>query len=425
MSTGTKRPPVVGTLAEYSEAPFERRTEWAKTGDIVRITGNEADHHMATHPEYVEEVLFEEEEVVKYDGFESVFGDGMVAQYGDQWQAQRGAIQPAFRPGMIQSYVETMRGTVQQFCAAIDDGQTFDAREQFTDLTMEIMLQTLFGGTGERKETISGAAERITEWFLESATAGEVPPEVQSDYERGMDDLLELVDGMIADRRSGQGGGGLLSMMIELGPDSDANYTDERIRDETINMLFGAHETTALTLTYTMYLLAGNPEAASRARSELSSVVGEGVPESEHLSELEYTEQTVDEALRLYCPAHSLFRETTADIELGGYTVPEGDLILLPQWVIHRDGRWWDDPETYRPERFADDSDRPSFAFFPFGAGPRACIGETFARAEAKVVVGGLLDAFEFERETETFEMQASLTAVPDRPVELTARTRE
>jgi len=425
MSTDTKLPPTVGTLSEYSQAPFERRTEWAEAGDLVRITGPDADHHMVAHPAYVEQVLFEEDGVMKYEGHESVFGKGMVSVYGDQWRAQRGAMQPAFQPAAIQSYTETMRDIVTGVINEIDDGQTIDARERFTDLTMEIMLQTLFGGSGERKKTISRAAARITEWFLETATAGDVPPEVQSDYERGMDELTTLIDGMVGDRRAGEGGGGLLSMMLELGPDSDAGYTDERIRDEMITMLFGAHETTALTLTYTMYLLAGNPEAAAQARSELSSVVGGGVPGPEHLSKLEYTEHTIDEALRLYSPAHSLFREATADVELGGYTVPEGDLILLPQWVIHRDERWWDDPQTYRPERFADDGDRPSFAFFPFGAGPRVCIGEAFARAEAKVVVGGLLDAFEFEQETETFGMEASLTAVPDRPIELTAWARE
>lgn len=420
MSTERPLPPAVGTLAEYSEAPFERRTEWAREGDVVRITGPEADHHMAVHPELVEEVLFHGDDFQKFEAYSSVFGGGMVSVYDEQWRAQRGAIQPAFQPAKIQSYAETMREIVQSAVADVDDGAVIDTRELFTDLTMEVMLQTLFGGESDRKETIGESAAQITEWFLETATAGDVPPEVQSDYEHGMSELTAMIDEMIAERREGADGDGLLSMLVAIGPEGDAAYTDERIRDEMITTLFAAHETTALTLTYTLFLLADAPEAAAEARAELDRVVGGGVPEPDHLEDLEYTEQVIDEALRLYSPAHSLFREATADTELGGFTIPEGDVLYLPQWVVHRDERWWDEPTAFRPERFAtDDPDRPAFAFFPFGAGPRSCIGERFARAEAKTVVGGFLDAFEFDRVTESFGLRASLTAVPDGPIEL------
>jgi cytochrome P450 len=419
MSTEQQLPPEVGTLREYSEAPFERRTEWAKEGDLVRITGPEEDHHMAAHPDLVEQVLFEEDGFVKFEGYNSVFGQGMVTVYGDQWRAQRGTIQPAFQPGKIRSYAETIRDIVADTITDIGDGDVVDLRELFTDLTMEVMLETLFGGSGNKTE-ISAAASRITEWFLETATAGEVPASVQSDFERGMDELTEMIHGMIEERRGGDVDGDLLSMLVSIGAAGEANYTDDRIRDEMITMLFAAHETTALTLTYTLYLLADAPDVGQTLREELQTVLDGADPGPEHLDELVYTEQVVDEALRLYCPAHSLFREATEDVQLGGYTIPEGDVLYLPQWVIHRDERWWDEPTTFRPERFAeDDPDRPSFAFFPFGAGPRRCIGESFARAEAKLAVAGLADAFEFERLTETFDMHASLTAVPDRPIEM------
>jgi len=424
MSTERTLPPAVGTLREYSTAPFERRTEWAQEGDVVRITGPEEDHHMAVHPALVEEVLFEKDGFVKFEGYSSVFGGGMVSVQGDQWRAQRGAIQPAFQPAKVRSYSETIADIAREAVAEIDDGETVDARELFTDLTMEVMLETLFGGTNNRKETISDAAHRITEWFLETATAGDVPPEVQSGYEGGMDELTGMIEEMIAERRTSEGGEDLLSMLVAIGAGGAEDYTDERIRDEMITMLFGAHETTALTLTYTLYLLADAPDVGRRLRAELDSVLDGSAPGPEHLEQLEYTEQVIDEALRLYSPAHSLFREAATDVELDGYTIPEGDVLYLPQWVVHRDDWWWDEPTAFRPERFAGDQDRPSFAFFPFGAGPRRCIGEGFARAEAKLVVAAFADAFEFERETETFEMHASLTAVPDRPIEVTHHRR-
>jgi cytochrome P450 len=416
--------PEVGTLREYSEAPFERRTEWAQEADVVRITGPEEDHHMAVHPNLVEQVLFEEDSFVKFEGYDSVFGQGMVTVYDDQWRAQRGTIQPAFQPAKIRSYSETIGDIAQGTVSGIDGGETLDARELFTGLTMEVMLETLFGGTEGRKQTISDAANRITEWFLETATAGEVPPEVQSDYEHGMEELTQMIEEMIDERRSVDEGSDLLSMLVAIGTGGEADYTDERIRDEMITMLFGAHETTALTLTYTLFLLADAPDVGQQLRAELDSVINGDDPGPEHLEALNYTGQVINEALRLYSPAHSLFREAIDDVELGGYTVPEGDVLYLPQWVIHRDERWWDEPLEFRPERFADGGDHPTFAFFPFGAGPRRCIGEQFARAEAKLVVAAFADAFEFERETETFNMQASLTAVPDRPINMTFTQR-
>lgn len=427
MSSEKKLPPEVGTLVEYSEAPFERRTEWAEEGDVVRITGPEEDHHMVAHPDHVEQVLFDDDDkYVKYGGYKSVFGDGLVSVYGDQWRAQRGTLQPAFQPQQVVSYCETIQGIVRDVVGDVEDGETLDVRELMTDLTMEVMLETLFGGAEDEDGTISRAAERITEWFLETATAGEVSEETQTHFDEGLSELTEMIDGMIAEREGDSESDDLLSMLIAIGPDSEAGYTDERIRDELITMFFAAHETTALTLTYTLFLLADDAEVGEKLRSELDETLDGDFPAPEHLDDLEYTEQVIDEALRLYSPAHSLFREATTDVEIDGYTIPEGDVLYLPQWVVHRDERWWDEPTAFKPERFdGSDDDRPSFAFFPFGAGPRRCIGEQFARAEAKLVIAAFADAFEFERETETFEMYASLTAVPDRPIEMTAHARE
>ena len=421
MSTETERPPPVGTLAEYSEAPFARRTEWAQEGDLVRITGPDADHHMAVHPDHVEEIVFDQRRFKKFEAYESVFGKGVISVYGDQWRAQRGAIQPAFVPQKVRQYVTQMRGVVRSVTNRLGGGGTFDARSVFSDLTMEVMLRALYGGVNG-KEPISAAAERITEWFLESATAGDVPPEVQGGYESGLSELVTLIDEMVAER-DGSEDGDLLSMLIALGADSDAEYTSDRIRDEMITMLFAAHETTALTLTYTLYLLADSPGVEQRLHAEIDEVVDGELPTAEEIDELTYTEQVIDEALRLYCPAHALFRETTEEISLDGYTIPQGDVVQLPQWVIHRDERWWDEPTAFRPERF-DERDHRSYAFFPFGVGPRRCIGEDFARAESKLVVASLCNQFSFDRLTEEFEMHASLTAVPDRPIELVAHDR-
>lgn len=426
MSTGDQRPPVVGTLAEYSEAPFERRWEWSDGEDVVTMTGPEENHHLVVHPDYVRRVLLEDDDqYVKYGAYDSVFGNGLVNVYGEEWRAQRGAMQPAFTPDRVISYCETIQSVVRPAVEARSDGEVVDVRELMTDLTMEVMLETLFGGTTDEEGAIGRAAERINEWFMESATAGSVPESVESNFGEGLAEMTALIEGMIADRDGDADSEDLLSMLVAMGPDHEASYTDERIRDEMITLLFAAHETTALTLAYTLYLLAEAPDVVDRLQTELDEVLDGAFPGPEHVRELSYTEQVIDEAMRIYSPAHSLFREATADVEIGPYEIPEGDVVYLPQCVIHRDERWWDDPETFRPERFAgDDDDRHPFAYFPFGAGPRRCIGERFARAEAKLVVAAFADAFTFDRVTEEFEMLASLTAVPDRPLEIRFRER-
>ncbi|ERH13147.1 MAG: cytochrome P450 [halophilic archaeon J07HB67] len=158
---------------------------------------------------------------------------------------------------------------------------------------------------------------------------------------------------------------------------------------------------------------------------ETQSVLDGSPPGPEHLDELTHTERVIDEALRLYPPFHALARQPTEDVALDGYTIPEGGVVYLSQYVIHRDEQWWDEPSVFRPERFAGEDDRPKFAFFPFGAGPRRCLGEGFARTEAKLAVAGLTQQFEFEQLTETFELQIGGTALPDRPLELRAHSRE
>ena len=426
--TDGEKPPAVGTLKQYTQAPFERQMEWSSVNDVVRIEGEQADHHMVTHPEYVEEVLFgKNEKIVKLGGFEAAFGGGIVAEQGDQWRKQREVIQPAFRPSRIQSYCDSIRRVVTAIISEMDPNEPVDMWERSTDLTMEVMLETLFGGANDAEEgQISRAAERITEWFLEATTAGDVPNGVQSSFETSIAELRSLIDTMVTERDGDRDSSDLLSTLIAVGQAGEAEYTEERIRDEMITMFFAAHETTALTLTYALFLLAAAPAAESRVRDEVAGLT-ETVPTGEQLDELEYTEQVMKEAMRMYPPAHTLFREVVADIEIGDYTIPEGDVVYLSQWVIHRDERWWDDPNEFRPERFDDtvSHDRPRFAFFPFGAGPRRCVGRSFAYAEAKMALGGLVNQYTFERETESFGMLASITAVPDQPVELVPRIPE
>ncbi|MEZ3144930.1 cytochrome P450 [Halobaculum sp. MBLA0143] len=423
MSSDSELPPTVGTLQQYSENPFERRLEWAQEGDVVQVSAPDTKQFMLFHPDDIETVLFgEEDKYTKFEGFDEVFGGGVVSASGDQWRAQRGTLQSSFRPDRVRAYAETIRDLTADAVAELPETGVVDVRDKMTDLTLRVMLETLFDEQDDDGRIAAGA-DAITDWFLEESTAGPVSDDVQQRYETGREQLVNRIEEMIAERETGEGDD-MLSALLAAGPDSEAGYTDERIRDEMITMLFAAHETTALTLTYTLFLLADHGRVARAIREEVTAVVGDAKPGPEHLEALDYTEQVIDEALRLYPPSHTIFRRTRQPVTIRSWSLPEGALLYLPQWVVHRDERWWDEPEAFRPERFGEEAGRPSFAFFPFGAGPRRCLGETFARAEAKLVVAALLRAYDLDRVTESFGLRASLTAVPDGPVELSFTQR-
>jgi cytochrome P450 len=206
---------------------------------------------------------------------------------------------------------------------------------------------------------------------------------------------------------------------------SYAAMADEQIRDEMGTVLVAGHETTALTLTYPLDLLSRNPEAERRLHEELTATV-DGCPTIEDVFEFNYVETVVKESMRLYPPAFELRREPREDVQFGEYSVPEGALLLLSPWVLHRDERFWDAPESFRPSRWLDGvrDERPAFAYFPFGGGPRRCIGRQFAMTEAQLVLATLLDRWRFEREYDELDLSAAVTLKPRTDVEMTPLPR-
>jgi cytochrome P450 len=197
-------------------------------------------------------------------------------------------------------------------------------------------------------------------------------------------------------------------------------------------MLLAGHDTTALTLTYSWYLLSEHPDARRRFHAELDAVL-DGDPTAEDAAELDYTEQVVKEAMRLYPPAYTIYRESKTDDSVAGFHLPAGRIVSMPQWVVHRDPRWWDDPDTFRPERWSDDAsggdeadaNRPDYAYYPFGGGPRRCIGGEFAMREAKLVLAtvGRRVALDYAGDGEP-NLVPMVTLHPEPPVAFDVRAR-
>jgi cytochrome P450 len=292
---------------------------------------------------------------------------------------------------------------------------------------MEILTEAMFGSDLDlAARGIFDAAETLREPLrprnqpVTFLAPDWLPVPMLRRAERARDHIESVIYDIVDERRaSDTDRDDLLSMLL----DSETAMDDKQIRDEMFTFLFAGHETTAVTLTFTLDLLTRNPSAAARLREEVDAVV-DGRPEMTDVFEFEYVEAAVKEAMRLYPVAHEIRREPVEDVTFGDYRVPEGALVVLPSSVLHRDGRFWDAPDEFRPERWLGDRDRPEFAYFPFGGGKRRCIGQQFAMTEAQLILATLCSEFEFERRYDDLDLSASVTLQPKGDVAMTVRER-
>jgi cytochrome P450 len=427
--------PVVGNTVDLSrdicEFYEELREEYGRVASY-RVFGTDA--CMVADPEAVRTVLiddhddFEKGEVLTRN-LEDAMGEGLFVSEGDQWHDQRTRVQPAFYRRRLNAYVPEMRATATETVERWSDGSVVEVNDAMTETTMDVLGRTLFGVDVTDEPVVADASEAILARFdtsrFWSFLPDTIPTPTNRRYRRELDRLRRFVDELAEQRRAQppeERGDDLLSILVEFVEASD--MTREEFRDNMVTFLFAGHETTALGLTYTLLCLAQNPEVQAEVRAEVEATC-DGAVTAADLPDLERTGRAIDEALRLYPPVYIFFREAARDVELAGYEIPEGTTLVLPQWVVHRDPAWWDDPETYRPDRFAEDGDRPEYAYFPFGGGPRHCIGMRFARMEMKTVLATVLRRFDLELVSDPEpELVASSNLKPGEPIEVRMHER-
>ena len=429
---GPRGLPVLGNTHQWARDPCGFRERLAdRYGDVVsyRLLGWDA--YMVTDPAEVRRILVtEHDRFPKHEDSNAelteILGDGLLTSEGAAWRRQREAIQPAFTMDHIRRYADIM---VQRSAATADglsQGDPVEMRECMSKLTLEIIVEAMFGpeiDLAERGIYDAVEAFRTPMQPRYQPVTFFAPDWAPIPFLRRADEALAHLEDQVYDilderRRDDAARDDLLSMLLS----AEADMADEQIRDEMLTFLFAGHETTALSLTFFWDLLTRNPDAAARVREELDETL-EGRPGFGDLPSLQYTEAAIQEAMRLYPPAHEIRREPAEDVEIGGYRVPEGSLLVLPTWVLHRDERFWEDPEAFRPERFLDDeaaADRPDFAYFPFGGGPRHCIGKRFAMLEAQLIVATLAREWRFEREYGALDLAAAVTLQPSHDVPMT-----
>lgn len=426
---GPRGLPVIGNTVELSRDIFafyeELRDEYGRVASY-EVFGTDA--CMVAHPEAIQQVLLDDHEAfekgeVLTRNLADAMGEGLFVTGGDQWQNQRTQVQPAFYRERLNTYVPEMRATAEETVDQWRDGEVVDVNDTMTATTMDVLGRTLFGVDVTENPVVSEASDAILARFdtsrFWSFLPDRLPTPTNRRYRQKLDELRQFVDDLAQQRRQQQPenrGDDLLSILVGFVEAND--MTMEEFRDNMVTFLFAGHETTALGLTYTLLCLAQYPDIQADLRAEVDAVC-DGTVSAADLPELERMEHVIDEALRLYPPVYMFFREAKRDVTLQGYEVPAGTTLVLPQWAVHRDPEWWDDPEAFRPERF-NDADRPEYAYFPFGGGPRHCIGMRFARMEMKTVLATILDEYCFKLVSEPNpDLIASTNLKPGEPIEI------
>jgi len=408
-------------------------------GPISRSRFGSLEFYLVTDPEAIEEVLLRNARSFHKDAISQdvrhLVGNGLIISEGEKWRRQRKLIAPNLQPRHLESYAEVMVDQTRRTVDTWEDGEVIQLDRDMMEITLRVVVQTLFDLDLEHRVATIGEAiddamaylDEITHSFWRFAPES-VPTPLQRRFERARENLNELIYDLIeARRRRDEPGDDLLYRLIDATDEEGDQMTDRQLRDELITMFVAGHETTALAMTYAWWLMTEHPETLERARAEVDEVIGDRRPGLEDVEALPYVDAVVKEAMRLYPPAWVIGREAIEDVEIGEYTVPEGAQVLLPQCLIHRKAEYFDEPEAFRPERWLDglEDELPRYAYFPFGGGPRICIGNHFANMESILVTATILQRAELTNVTDRpLETYTSVTQRPTHPIEMRVATR-
>ncbi len=380
-------------------------------GDIVRMRFLYLTAHFLYHPADIEYVLvtnaknFIKSRSLRTPFFQRLVGIGLLTSEGEVWKRQRRLAQPAFHRQRISAYAAVMVEYAGRMIASWRAGETRDIHRDMMRLTLEVVVKTLFntdvsGDADKVGQVLSQmakpfASQATLKWILDNR----LPTSTHRSFNRAAREIDEIVYRLIAERRSsGSDEGDLLSMLLAAHDEDGSQMNDKQLRDEVMTLFLAGHETTALTLSLALYLLAQNPESEAKFHAELAEVLGTGLPTVDDLARLKYTEMIAKESMRLYPPAYALGREAIEECEIGGYRVPAGAQVFMFQWATQRDPRFFPEPDAFRPERWTEEfsNSLPKYAYFPFGGGPRACIGNYFAMMEIVMLLATIGQRFRF-----------------------------
>lgn len=432
----------LGNLSDYNANPLAFMTDVARRyGDVVPLRLGPLHAVLLSDPGAIESVMVAQNRSFRkargVRRLRTLLGDGIVTSEGDLWLHQRRLMQPAFHRASVARYADTM---VSRTTGALDrwrDGQTVDIAVELRRLTLEIAVETLFGAEVTKDEVrlvgdsleVAGAQLQTRVSSLLMFLPDWVPTPGNRRMNAAIARLDRLVYRIIEDRRRSPGDReDLLALLLAVAKGDETGMSDRQLRDEVITLLVAGHETTALTLTWAFYLLARHPAADATLQAELASVLDGRLPGLEDLPRLRFTEHVIFETLRLYPAGYLTAREAVHDVDVNGYRIRRGTLVLMSQWARHRDPRVFEDPDAFRPERWTEGLEKqlPRGDYFPFGMGPRQCIGASFAMLESVLVLAAMHLRFRFELASNDEALPIPMVALqPDRLILLRLAVRD
>jgi cytochrome P450 len=397
--------PAKGSLIrEFKQEPLGLFVRLAREyGSIVRYRTGLNDSYLITDPQLAREVLVKNHHrYMKAAGYQEIkmfMGESLLTSDGDYHKRHRRMTQPIMHHSRMVAYTDVMADYAARARDRWQAGQTLHLHHEMLRLTLDIVAKALYGLDFEEAR---GTDLARAFWTLSHVFTRQRPARVVAQDAEVVDaavTLNQIIDAIIEERRTTRAHREDLLSMLLAASDEDGILTDQEVRDETIGLMVAGHETTAGALTWTFWLLAHHPEVERKVLEEVETVLGGARPTFEDFGRLKYTHQVFLEALRLYPSAWTMSRQSIVDHELGGYFIPAGSTLFVSQYVVHRDSRWWPEPDRFLPDRWVDGDEgaRRQYTYFPFGGGLRLCIGESFAEMEAVFVMATLLRAWRLE----------------------------
>jgi cytochrome P450 len=390
-------------------------------GDVVFFDIGPFDVYLLSHPEDIRTVLAGGHHAyMKGRGLQEakrILGQGLLTSEGDLHRRQRRLVQPAFHHQRLAGYAALMSGYAERAQDRWRDGEALDVHQAMTALTLAIVGKALFDADVEEddaaavREALSAAMDMFDRFTLPFAgLLDRLPLPGNRRFAEARASLDDIVYGLIRERRLTGDRGDLLSMLLAAQDEEEGTggMTDEQVRDEAMTIFLAGHETTSNALTWTWYLLSQHPDVEAELQREIDEVLLGRLPTIDDVPDLRIARMVVTEAMRLYPPAWVLGRRALEDHSVAGYTMPAGAMAVMSQYVVHHDPRWFPDPFGFNPGRWTPqaESERPRYSYFPFGGGPRICVGESFAWTELVLVLATIARRWE-------------LRLLPGHPVEL------
>jgi cytochrome P450 len=420
------------SLPEFRRDPLRHFFRFAmEYGDVVRYRSLWSAYQLS-HPDHIQQVLQSNfgnyRKGRDYSILRLSLGDGLLTSEGARWQRQRKMTQQAFQSQQVASSVRIMNqhalALLKRWEVFAANGKVFDVVPELMALTLNIVSQALFTASLESdaasiQEMLAVGREYSVNraWSVVPIPLA-FPTRRNRQYRRSIADFQGIIDRMIADRRrAATRPADLLTTLMEAQDDDGTHMSDRQLRNEVATLVTAGHETTTLVLAWTCFLIATRPAVMERMAAEAGFLNGR-TPAYEDLVKFKYTRTVIEEAMRLYPPVWALSRTAVKADSIGGYHIAAGSEILIFPYVTHRHPKWWPEPESFCPERFAPENSasRPKYAYLPFGAGPRTCVGLNFAVTEILVVLTLLLQRFRLELAIDpaAVRVEPSVTLRPD-----------